>query len=256
MSYYIDLKRIGSVMRDKNYTDKEKVLLYIVSDHYQYCLNTGRKCELSYSLIKQRTGWANDTIKKTIKSLAERGDITADNEQLGGRSRTTTVFTSGYVRQNVGGGTAPEEGYSNNWNSTTPETGIGGTPETGENNNTKETTNNSTYTISTLSYKCESDFGEGDCERGSDTSFFDGGSVEPVGKPKQPKSELADALDRFEWVIDNNLLPSDVSFECAFSALKKKHPGLNPNYDYLKDRYMAQYRKSHSLSSILEDMMA
>lgn len=224
MRYYIDLKRIGSAMRNPNYTDKEKVLLYIVTDHYQYCQNTGKVCRLSYSAIKKQTGWANDTIKKTIQSLVERGDITAETEQLGGRMKSTMEFTSGYVQT--------EEGYSNNWNSTIPETGTVGIPETGEINKAEKTTKrNSTIAESTYSSKCGVTENESSCSVAEDTSFLDGGNSEPK------KSELQSTLDQLEWCIDNDVWPSDVSFELAFDKLSKNVEGLEMNYDYLRDRF-------------------
>ena len=143
-------------MRDPNYTDKEKVFLYIISDHYQYCLNTDRKCKLSYSLIREWTGWGYGYVSKTIKSLVSRGDITAETEQLGGKMKSTTEFTSGYILsgQNVQTGqnvqmeqnapveeeqNAPaEEGYYQGGSSTTTKVVAGGTTKVVGINKTKK----------------------------------------------------------------------------------------------------------------------
>lgn len=141
MTYITDLKGLGQVRRNPEYSDKEVRLLEIITDHCQYCLNTGKACELSYSQIKEWTGWASySTVSKTIKSLAERGDITAETEQLKGRMKSTTTFTSAYVIES--GTTKTVAGYYNNCSSGTTKTVAGGTTKTVGNNNIETIINN------------------------------------------------------------------------------------------------------------------
>ena len=249
MEYHIDLKGLGQVMRNPDYTDKEKVLLHIVSDHCQYCLNTGRPCELSYSTIREWTGWNYTYISKTIKSLVERGDITADTEQLEGNRKSTTVFSSAYVT---------DKGYYQGGSNSATDLVVMGTTRVVVNNNTKKTTNNNnTIAKGTLSHKCESDFGESNLGRGEETTFLNGEGDKPDGKAEQPKSELEYALDQIEWCIDNDVWASDVSYNLAFEKLKRKYKGLDEDlHGYLKKRFdkRCAQRDKDRLSAICVNM--
>lgn len=91
-------------MSDPNLTDAEKVLMYIISDHYQYCMNFGKESKMSYSVLRQRTGWWNDKIQKHIESLREKKLISVETHKVKGNQNTPMVFTSTLV------------GYSENHN--------------------------------------------------------------------------------------------------------------------------------------------
>lgn len=230
-------------MRNPDYTDKEKVLLHIVSDHCQYCLNTGRPCELSYSMIRKWTGWGDHTIQNTIASLVDKGDITYTTQQLEGNRKSTAIVDSRYC-------------HSSSTN--TVETAVLGTVETAVNNNTKKTTNNnSTIAEGTYSHKCESDFGDSDLGHGEETTFLNGEGDKPGGNAEQPKSELDYALDQIEWCIDNDVWASDVSYNLAFEKLKRKYKGLDEDlHGYLKKRFdkRCAQRDNDRLSAICVNM--
>lgn len=209
-------------MRNSEYSDKEKVLLYIIADHCQFSLNTGKACELSYSIIKKWTGWGDHTVQNTIASLVEKGDISYVTEHIKGNRKSTAVVSTGYCRSD---------------SNSTVETAVQGTVETAVNNKQEKQQRNSTIAISTSSYSEESDLTRSSCTIAEDTSFSDGENSEPK------KSELQSTLDQLEWCIDNDVWASDVSFDLAFEQLSRKVEGLDVNYDYLKDRFNQRQTK-------------
>lgn len=95
--YRIDLKKMGEIMMDPSYSDAEKVLLYIISDHYQYCMNFGNECQMSYSVLRHKTGWWNDKIQKHIDLLKEKDLISVETHKVNGNQNTPMVFTSTLV---------------------------------------------------------------------------------------------------------------------------------------------------------------
>lgn len=209
-------------MRNPNYTDKEKVLLYIIADHCQFSLNTGKVCELSYSLIKKWTGWGDHTVQNTIASLVEKGDITYTTERLQGNRKSTAIVNTGYCRND-----------SNN----TVETAVQGTVVAAVNNKQEKQQRNSTIAIDTYSSKCGSDFNYSSCSVAEDTTCLDEVNVFQSGETHHTKTELEHTIDQMEWCIDNGVWASDVSFELAFDKLSKNVEGLDVNYDYLRDRF-------------------
>ena len=157
--YIIDLKRIGEIMSDPNYSDAEKVLLYIISDHYQYCLNFGKECKMSYSVLRQRTGWWNDKIQKIIELLKSKKLVSVETHRVNGKQNTPMVFTSALVECSENRNTnqvKSEYECSENRNTSVP--------KIGKNNNTYQHNNNNgdrrmdIYTEEVMSSEADAEF--------------------------------------------------------------------------------------------------
>lgn len=119
-------------MRNPEYSASEKVLLYIITDHCQYCHNTGKMCELSYSTIRKWTGWVDNTIHKTIVSLVDKGDITYQTKRLEGNRKSTAVVSSEYCKKS----STDTSEYFKKCSTGTSKNAVLGTAKNAENNNT------------------------------------------------------------------------------------------------------------------------
>lgn len=241
MRYYIDLKAIGSIMRNPKYSDKEKVLLYIIADHCQFLQNIGKACQLSYSIIKKWTGWGDHTVQNTIASLVEKGDISYVTEHLKGNRKSTAVVSTGYCRSD---------------SNSTVETAVQGTVVAAVNNKQEKQQRNSTIAESTYSSKCGVTENESSCSESEDTSFLD--EVESDCKAKDSNSEesaitkylnehLCDGNvmgDIIEWEINQGRYSCDIEVQRVVEHVNKNCDSVQLDPDHYKKLFQKEKEKA------------
>ena len=220
------------ILKAEGLNTNEKLVLSV---YWYYTTNgTLHKCTMTNSQIAEQIGLSERIVQRSRKRLKELGCI------YSGTGLSVTYI--GVPKMVPTGTKIGMEGYQN-WHHR-------GTKNGTHNKENKERikTNKEPIAVSTYSHRCGNESDDGDKGQSYDTSFFVFGSVEPDGRAENPSSKLERVLDSIEYGIENNFWQSDVSFDLAFNALEKENPGLDINYDYLRDKFDKHQSKIHSIN--------